>query len=56
MTYNFVSGAYGSGASIDNNGDAEMNSLFVRQFISAPKFVFNEISVTKAEQWNTNGY
>lgn len=56
MTYNFVSGAYGSGASIDKNGDAEMNSLFVRQFISAPKFVFNEISVTKAEQWNTNGY
>lgn len=56
MTYNFVSGAYGSGASIDNNGDAEMNSLFVHQFISAPKFVFNEISVTKAEQWNTNGY
>lgn len=56
MTYNFVSGPYGSGASIDNNGDAEMNSLFVRQFISAPKFVFNEISVTKAEQWNTNGY
>lgn len=56
MTYNFVSGAYGSGASIDNNGDAEMNSLFVRQFVSAPKFVFNEISVTKAEQWNTNGY
>lgn len=56
MTYNFVSGVYGSGASIDNNGDAEMNSLFVRQFISAPKFVFNEISVTKSEQWNTNGY
>ena len=56
MTYNFVSGAHGSGASIDNNGNAEMNSLFVRQFISAPKFVFNEISVTKAEQWNTNGY
>lgn len=56
MTYNFVSGALGAGASIDNNGNAEMNSLFVRQFISAPKFVFNEISVTKAEQWNTNGY
>lgn len=56
MTYNFVSGVYGSGASIDNNGNAEMNSLFVRQFISAPKFAFNEISVTKAEQWNTNGY
>ena len=56
MTYGFQSGLYGEGASIDHKGNAELNSLFVRQFISTPKFVFNEISVTKAEQWNTNGY
>lgn len=55
MTYGFNSGLYGEGASIDHKGNAELNSLFVRQFISTPKFVFNEISVTKAEQWNTNG-
>ena len=51
----FNSGLYGNGAKIDEKGNAELNSLFVRQFISTPKFVFNEISVTKAEQWNTNG-
>ena len=56
LTNNFDSGLYGHGAQIDEKGDMEVNSIYARQFISAPKFVFNEISVTKAEQWNTNGY
>lgn len=56
LTNNFESGPYGHGAQIDEKGDMEVNSIYARQFISAPKFVFNEISVTKAEQWNTNGY
>lgn len=56
LTNNFSSGPYGQGAQIDEKGDMEVNSIYARQFISAPKFVFNEISVTKAEQWNTNGY
>lgn len=56
LTNNFEEGLYGHGAQIDEHGNMEANSIFARQFISAPKFVFNEISVTKAEQWNTNGY
>lgn len=56
LTNNFSSGPYGQGAQIDEKGDMEVNSIYARKFISAPKFVFNEISVTKAEQWNTNGY
>ena len=56
LTNNFSSGAYGQGAQIDEKGNLEVQSIYARQFISAPKFVFNEISVTKAEQWNTNGY
>ncbi len=56
LTNNFSSGPYGQGAQIDEKGNIEANSIYARQFISAPKFVFNEISVTKAEQWNTNGY
>lgn len=56
LTNNFSSGPYGKGAQIDEKGDMEVNSIYARQFISAPKFAFNEISVTKAEQWNTNGY
>ena len=56
LTNNFDSGPYGHGAQIDEKGNLEVQSIYARQFISAPKFVFNEISVTKAEQWNTNGY
>jgi hypothetical protein len=56
LTNNFSSGLYGQGAQIDEKGNLEVQSIYARQFISAPKFVFNEISVTKAEQWNTNGY
>lgn len=56
LTNNFSSGPYGQGAQIDEKGNIEVNSIYARQFISAPKFVFNEISVTKAEQWNTNGF
>lgn len=56
LTNNFSSGLYGQGAQIDEKGNIEANSIYARQFISAPKFVFNEISVTKAEQWNTNGF
>lgn len=56
LTNNFEEGLYGHGAQIDEYGNMEANSIFARQFISAPKFVFNEITVTKAEQWNTNGY
>lgn len=56
LTNNFSSGPYGQGAQIDEKGNLEVQSIYARQFISAPKFVFNEISVTKAEQWNTNGF
>lgn len=52
----FTSGLTGTGGMVDAKGNAELNSLYVRQFISAPKFVFNQVNVTNAEQWNTNGY
>lgn len=54
-TASFESGLYGKGALIDSKGAAEVQSLFAREFISAPKFVFNEIEVSKAERWLTNG-
>ena len=49
-------GLYDHGAQVDENGNGILNSLFVSQFVSAPKFVFNEVNVTKSEQWNTNAY
>lgn len=55
MTNNYEQGVYGHGAQIDENGNIEADSIYARKFIQAPKFVFNEISVTKAEVWITNG-
>jgi hypothetical protein len=47
---------YDHGAMVDKDGHGVFQSLFARGFISAPKFVFNEINVTMAEQWNTNAF
>ena len=53
---NFQSRFLGSGALIDEHGNAEFESIYSRSFISTPEFRFNRISVTEGEQWNTNGY
>lgn len=47
---------YDHGAMVDKDGHGVFQSLFAHGFISAPKFVFNEINVTMAEQWNTNAF
>ena len=52
----FTSGTLGSGGNIDYRGNAELDSLFIRRFLSVPKFVFNQVNVTASEQWNTNAY
>ena len=53
---NYQSRFLGSGAIIDEQGNAEFESIYSRSFISTPEFRFNRISVTEGEQWNTNGY
>ncbi len=52
----FQSRLFGSGALIDEEGNAEFESIYSRSFISTPEFRFNRISVTDGEQWCTNGY
>lgn len=52
----FESGFLGSGAMIDQYGNAEVKSLYAREFISTPEFRFNRITVTEGEQWNTNAF
>lgn len=52
----FTSGTLGTGGNIDYRGNAELDSLFIRRFLSVPKFVFNQVNVTASEQWNTNAY
>lgn len=53
---NFQSRLLGSGAIIDEDGNAEFESIYSRNFISTPEFRFNRVSVTEGEQWCTNGY
>lgn len=53
---NFQSRIVGSGAHIDEEGNAEFESIYSRNFISTPEFRFNRISVTEGENWNTNGF
>lgn len=52
----FQSGLLGNGALIDEDGNAEFNSIFSRNFISTPEFRFNRVNVTEGENWCTNGF
>lgn len=55
-TGNFVSGIEaGAGAAIDGNGNAEMSSLTLRSFLKVPQLIYNKVSVTGGEMWNTEG-
>lgn len=53
---NFNSRMLGSGAIIDEHGNAEFESIYSRNFISTPEYRFNRVGVTEGEQWCTNGY
>ena len=53
---NFNSRLLGNGALIDEEGNAEFESIYSRNFISTPEFRFNRVNVTEGEQWCTNGY
>lgn len=45
----------GSGGRIDNKGDAELNSLVLRQFLEVPELRYNRLTVVGDEQWGTQG-
>lgn len=52
----FISGIEtGTGASIDREGNAEMTSLVLRSFLKVPQLIYNKVSVTGGEMWNTEG-
>ena len=56
LSPDFTSGLYGTGYKIDKNGDMEASSLTLREELSVPRIIYNEVTATPAEQWNTNGY
>ena len=49
----FVTGLVGTGAQIDEFGNAEFQSVTVRDSLSVPELQFNKISVISGEEWNT---
>lgn len=51
----FVGGKFGRGARIDRLGNAEMQSITVREFIESPEFRFNRISINIGNQWRAPG-
>lgn len=48
-------GILGTGAQIDEGGNAVVESLTARGFFMAPEYRFNRITVTDGETWSTNG-
>lgn len=53
---NATSGFFnGRGATVDENGSAEFETLTVRGFIKAAEYVINRIKITEGAQWLTEG-
>lgn len=48
----YVGGSLGDGAIIDKDGNAEMTSLKLREFLEVPELRFNRIDVVSGELWN----
>lgn len=51
----YTSGMTGFGAKIDENGNAEVESLTSRRYIEAPEFRFNSIEIFLGDKWRAPG-
>lgn len=51
----YASGMAGFGARIDENGNAEVESLTSRRYIEAPEFRFNSIEIFLGDKWRAPG-
>lgn len=51
----YASGMAGFGAKIDENGNAEVESLTSRRYIEAPEFRFNSIEIFLGDKWRAPG-
>lgn len=51
----FAAGITGYGANVDANGNAELESLFVRRFLEVPELRYNRIDVEVGDKWNAAG-
>lgn len=51
----FAEGLTGFGAKIDDNGNAEVESLTSRRFIETPEFRYNRVDVKVGDKWRAPG-
>ena len=51
----FISGQFGKGASIDGMGNAELNSLTIREFIETPEYRCNRVTIQIGNRWRAAG-
>lgn len=52
-TKEFISGLLGHGAKVDENGQAELESLFIRTFLEVPELRFNRYTVRMGDEINS---
>lgn len=52
---NYVGGLAGTGAKIDSEGHAEMDSLTLRKFLEVPELRFNRVDVQVGNYWRAPG-
>lgn len=51
----FAGGFSGFGGKIDNNGNAELDSLSIRRFLEVPELRFNRIDINIGDKWRSPG-
>ncbi|MGL5921249.1 MAG: hypothetical protein ACRCZQ_12250, partial [Bacteroidales bacterium] len=51
----YAGGPTGHGYSINNDGEAELKSLFIREFLEAAEFRYNRVTVIAGESWRGPG-
>ena len=52
----YVPGFLGSGGKFDKDGNGEIQSLVIREFLEVPELRFNKIDVVSGELWNSIAY
>ena len=52
-TKEFISGLFGHGAKVDENGQAELESLFIRTFLEVPELRYNRVTVRMGDEINS---
>lgn len=51
----YVAGKFGSGGMIDSNGDAELHSLSLRQWLEVPELRYNRTEIEIGNHWRACG-